>query len=158
MFLFLERLAQRRNTAAVGLLSPSGGIGGGSGGLNGSYNFVKPSNGTAKNGGIVFSGLGNGSLERTKKVVSIKEEDETDFMTPEKKKSGDAPPPAAEVVKLRNLQEDDEDSDLEESTDRDPLMGNGAANNNKVSVAVNSGEFLPLVIRNDTARFGLGLG
>ena len=158
MFLFLERLAQRRNTAAVGLLSPSGGIGGGSGGLNGSYNFVKPSNGTAKNGGIVFSGLGNGSLERTKKVVSIKEEDETDFMTPEKKKSGDVPPAPAEVVKLRNLQEDDEDSDLEESTDRDPLMGNGAANNNKVSVAVNSGEFLPLVIRNDTARFGLGLG
>ena len=157
MFLFLERLAQRRNTAAVGLLSPSGGIGGGSGGLNGSYNFVKPSNGTAKNGGIVFSGLGNGSLERTKKVVSIKEEDETDFMTPEKKKSGDAPP-AAEVVKLRNLQEEDEDSDLEESTDRDPLMGNGAANNNKVSVAVNSGEFLPLFIRNDTPRFGLGLG
>ena len=151
MFLFLERLAQRRNTAAVGLLSPSGGIGGGSSGLNGSYNFVKPSNGTAKNGGIVFSGLGNGSLERTKKVVSIKEEDETDFMTPEKKKSGDA---AAEVVKLRNLQEEDEDSDLEESTDRDPLMGNGAANNNKVSVAVNSGEFLPLVIRNDK-RIGL---
>ena len=152
MFLFLERLAQRRNTAAVGLLSPSGGIGGGSGGLNGSYNFVKPSNGTAKNGGIVFSGLGNGSLERTKKVVSIKEEDETDFMTPEKKKSGDA---AAEVVKLRNLQEDDEDSDLEESTDRDPLMGNGGANNNKVSVAVNSGEFLPLVIRNDKRIAGL---
>ena len=88
---FAERLAQRRNTAAAGLLSP---VGGGStfgfSSSTGSALVDRPLNGSAKNGivlkGHLRNGSAHGSLDRPKKVVSIQEEDETDLeRTPEKK-------------------------------------------------------------------------
>ena len=77
----------------------------------------------------------NEKVSKNKPCIK-EEEDETDDMTPEIKKKGE--PEVFRLDKLNKLEEDEE-SEMEESTDRDPLMGNRTANNNKLSVvAVNS--------------------